>query len=118
MITMMGLAVGIDYCLFIISRFREERARGRSVVDAVDMASSTAGRAVLFSGLTVIIALLGMLIVPSTIFRSIAMGAIFVVAFSIVASLTLLPAVLRLLGDRVNSIPWPFRGEAHGFWNR
>jgi RND superfamily putative drug exporter len=124
MITMMGLAVGIDYCLFIISRFREERARGRSVVDAVDMASSTAGRAVLFSGLTVIIALLGMLIVPSTIFRSIAMGAIFVVSFAIIASLTLQPAVLRLLGDKVNSLRLPFIGrhvqeEEHrgGFWD-
>jgi RND superfamily putative drug exporter len=122
---MMGLAVGIDYCLFIISRFREERGRGRSVVDAVDMASSTAGRAVLFSGLTVIIALLGMLIVPSTIFRSIAMGAIFVVSFAIIASLTLLPAVLRLLGDKINSLRLPFIGRGvqtgeerrGGFWD-
>ena len=112
MITMMGLAVGIDYCLFTISRFREERAQGRSIVDAVDLASNTAGRAVLFSGLTVIIALLGMLIVPSTIYRSLAMGAIFVVGFAILASLTLLPAVLRLLGDKVNSLHLPFIGRS------
>jgi RND superfamily putative drug exporter len=126
MITMMGLAVGIDYCLFIISRFREERGKGRAVVDAVDMASSTAGRAVLFSGLTVIIALLGMLIVPSTIYRSVAMGAIFVVSFAIIASLTLLPAVLRLLGDKINSLRLPIVGRSvasgeehpHGFWDR
>src|SRR5690606_25148872 len=81
MITMMGLAVGIDYSLFIVSRFREERAHGRSVIEAVDAASGTAGRAVFFSGLTVIIALLGMFIVPSTIYRSLAAGAIFVVGF-------------------------------------
>ncbi len=127
MITMMGLAVGIDYCLFVISRFREERARGREVVDAVDMASNTAGRAVLFSGLTVIIALLGMLIVPSTIYRSVASGAIFVVAAAILASLTLLPAVLSLLGDNINRLGLPFVSKAQhafdeqrpgGFWDR
>ena len=127
MITMMGLAVGIDYSLFIVSRFREERANGRSILEAIDVASSTAGRAVLFSGLTVIIALLGMLIVPSTIYRSLAMGAIFVVSFAIIASLTLLPAVLRLLGDKVNSLRIPIIGRAlansneerpGGFWDR
>ena len=66
----MGLAVGIDYTLFIVSRFREELARGRSTVDAVAAASGTAGRAVFFSGLTVVLALLGMLIVPNTLFTS------------------------------------------------
>ncbi|MGE0056939.1 MAG: MMPL family transporter [Dehalococcoidia bacterium] len=126
MITMMGLAVGIDYCLFVISRFREERGHGKSVQEAVDTASSTAGRAVLFSGLTVIIALLGMLIVPSTIYRSVAMGAVFVVTFAIIASLTLLPAVLRLLGDKVNSLRLPIIGRGvqtgeerpGGFWDK
>jgi RND superfamily putative drug exporter len=103
MIFMMGLAVGIDYCLFIISRFREERGHGRSREDAIGIASSTAGRAVLFSGMTVVIALLGLLIVPQTIFRSLAAGAILVVIVAVLASLTLLPAILSLVGDNINA---------------
>ena len=127
MITMMGLAVGIDYSLFVLSRFREERAGGRSVLEAVDVASATAGRAVFFSGITVIIALMGMLIVPSTIYRSLAAGAIFAVAFAILASLTLLPALMRLLGDKVNRLRLPFVQRAQtefdeerpgGFWDK
>ncbi len=126
MITMMGLAVGIDYSLFIISRFREERNKGVEVLDAITNAGATASRAVLFSGITVILALLGMLIVPSTVFKSLATGAILVVIFSVMASLTLLPAVLRLLGDKVNSVRIPFLGRRmmknegnnnNGFWN-
>ena len=126
MISMMGLAVGIDYTLFILSRFREERDRGLDVLHAVDAAMSTAGRAVLFSGITVIIALLGMLIIPTSIYRSLALGATFVVGFAILASLTLLPALMRLLGDRVNAIRIPFVQGKHrefdpdhqgGFWD-
>jgi RND superfamily putative drug exporter len=127
MISMMGLAVGIDYTLFVLSRFREERGRGHSVLDSVDVASATAGRAVLFSGLTVIIALMGMLIIPSTIYKSLAVGAILVVSFAILASLTLLPALMRLLGDKVNSLRLPLVGRLQqqydesrpgGFWDR
>ena len=127
MISMMGLAVGIDYTLFVLSRFREERGRGRSVLDAVDVASATAGRAVLFSGLTVIIALMGMLIIPSTIYKSLAAGAILVVSFAILASLTLLPALMRLLGDKVNRLRLPFiqklqdefdESRPGGFWDK
>ncbi len=103
MITMIGLAVGIDYTLFIVERFREERARGLSVDDAVSRAGDTASRAVFFSGGTVVIALVGMLIVPTTIFRSLAIGAIAAVVWSVILALTLLPAILRLLGDRVNA---------------
>jgi putative drug exporter of the RND superfamily len=103
MIFMMGLAVGIDYCLFVISRFREERRRGLGTDAAISVAAGTAGRAVLFSGITVVIALLGLLIVPQTIFRSLAGGAILVVLASVAAALTLLPAVLRLMSDRINS---------------
>ncbi len=106
---MIGLAVGIDYALFIVERFREERAIGREVVDAVGIAGDTASRAVLFSGLTVVIALLGMLIVPTSIFRSFGIGAISVVLFAVAISLTLLPAVLRLMDDRVNLVR-PFWG--------
>ncbi|HEU0073991.1 MAG TPA: MMPL family transporter [Dehalococcoidia bacterium] len=127
MIVMMGLAVGIDYSLFILSRYREERNRGLDTDAAISVAGSTAGRAVLFSGLTVIIALLGLLIIPHTIFRSLASGAIFVVAASVLASLTLLPAILRLLGDRVNKGRIPLIQKAQqrfdeehvgGFWDR
>ncbi len=94
MLTMMGLAVGIDYSLFILSRYREERAAGREVPDAIGAAGSTASRAVLFSGATVVLALVGMLIVPSSIFISLGLGAILVVLTAVVAALTLLPAVL------------------------
>jgi len=123
MITMMGLAVGIDYSLFIVSRYREERAKGHEKLDAIAAAGSTASRAVFFSGMTVVLALIGMLIIPSTIFRSLGAGAIFVVVVSVMASLTLLPAMLSLLGDRVNSLR-VFRRKAdlgseqsHRFWN-
>jgi putative drug exporter of the RND superfamily len=111
MISMMGLATGIDYSLFIISRFREERARGRDKLDAIAVAGGTASRAVLFSGLTVVLALLGLLIVPTNIFASLAIGAILVVSMSVLAALTLLPAVLGLLGDRVNSLKLPYLGR-------
>ncbi|HXF37227.1 MAG TPA: MMPL family transporter, partial [Actinomycetota bacterium] len=75
MVSMMGLAVGIDYSLFILSRYREERARGWAKLEAIARAGSTANRAVFFSGTVVVLALLGMLIVPSTVFRSLAAGA-------------------------------------------
>ena len=111
MISMMGLATGIDYSLFIISRFREERARGRDKLDAIAVTGGTASRAVLFSGLTVVLALLGLLIVPTNIFASLAIGAILVVSMSVLAALTLLPAVLGILGDRVNSLKLPYLGR-------
>ncbi len=126
MISMMGLAVGIDYSLFIVSRFREEREKGLEKVDAITAAGATAGRAVLFSGFTVVLALLGMLLIPTSIFRSLAGGAIFVVVAAILASLTLLPAVLSLLGDRVGALTIPFIGKMQhtfdderpgGFWD-
>jgi putative drug exporter of the RND superfamily len=124
MISMMGLAVGIDYSLFIVSRYREERHHGLAKLDAIGAASSTASRAVFFSGMTVVLALIGMLIVPTTIFRSLAAGAIFVVIVAVLASLTLLPALLALLGDKVNALR-VFRRKAdigsedsHRFWNR
>lgn len=122
-VTMMGLAVGIDYSLFIVSRFREERATGLPKLDAVNAVGRTASRAVFFSGLTVVLALIGMLIVPNTIFRSLGAGAIFVVVVAMLASLTLLPALLSLLGDRVNALRvWKRRTEfgsenSHRFWN-
>ncbi|MGZ5299591.1 MAG: MMPL family transporter [Actinomycetota bacterium] len=103
-ISMIGLAVGIDYSLFIVSRFREERKKGFEKLEAIGAAGATANRAVFFSGMTVVLALLGMFIIPTTIFRALAAGAIFVTVVSIVSSMTLLPAVLAKVGDRIN---WP-----------
>ena len=104
MITMIGLAVGIDYSLFIVSRYREERKKGFDKLEAIGGAGATANRAVFFSGLTVVLALLGMIIIPTTIFRALAGGAILVTLAALAASMTLLPAILALLGDRIN---WP-----------
>ncbi len=108
MITMMGLAVGIDYSLFIVSRYREERARGLEKVDAIATAGDTAGRTVLISGMTVVLALTGLLILPVSVFQSLGAGAILVVIAAVLASMTLLPAVLGLMGDKVNAIRIPF----------
>jgi uncharacterized membrane protein YdfJ with MMPL/SSD domain len=122
MITMIGLAVGIDYSLFIVARYREERLHGRDKLEAIAHAGATANRAVFFSGMTVVLALLGILIVPSTIFEALAAGAIFVVLAAVAASMTLLPAVLGLMGDRVNALRVrrkTGRVEAGtGFWDR
>ena len=119
MLTGMGLALGIDYSLFVISRYREERTAGREQHAAIEAAGATASRAVLFSGSAFVIAMLGMLIVPNTVMRSLAAGAILVGVTSLGAALTLLPALLGLLGDRVNSLRIPlFGGRAEGrFWN-
>ena len=126
MITFMGLAVGIDYSLFIVSRYREERRGGHDKLGAIEVAGSTANRAVLFSGMTVVLALVGMLIVPTKIFVSLGAGAILVVLVAVISALTLLPAVLSLLGDRVESLRVPFFGRRaqettaphEGFWGR
>jgi RND superfamily putative drug exporter len=125
LISMMGLAVGIDYSLFIVSRYREERQRGRDKLEAIGRSGATANRAVFFSGLTVVLALSGMLLVPTTIFRGLAGGAIIVVAVSMAASMTLLPGVLSLLGDKVNAgrIFGRKRGDIEhgrpgGFWDK
>jgi RND superfamily putative drug exporter len=125
LISMMGLAVGIDYSLFIVSRYREERHRGREKLAAIAASGATANRAVFFSGMTVVLALAGMLLVPTTIFRSLAGGAIIVVLVSVAASMTLLPAILSLLGDKINAgrifgrgreVVAP--GRPGGFWDR
>ena len=108
MIAMMGLAVGIDYSLFMVSRYREERAKGLEKVDAIAAAGATAGRTVVLSGMTVVLALTGLLITPDSGFQSIGAGAILVVIAAVLASITLLPAVLGLMGDRVNAIRIPF----------
>ena len=111
MISAMGLALGIDYALFILSRYREERGRGLEKVDAIVSSGATASRAVLFSGIAFVLAMFGMLLVPDTVLRSLALGAILVGIVSVVAALTLLPAVLSLLGDRVNALRIPVVGR-------
>ena len=105
--TMMGLAVAIDYCLFILSRYREERANGFEKYDAIINSGSTAGRAVLFSGLTVVLALVGMFIIPEKTFQAFGVGAIVVVFVAVMAGITILPAIIGILGDRVNSFGVP-----------
>jgi uncharacterized membrane protein YdfJ with MMPL/SSD domain len=111
MLTGMGLALAIDYALFVLSRFREERARGQEKHDAIAVTARTANRAVIFSGTTFVIAMFGMLIVPSSIMRSLAIGAIVVGIVSVVASATLLPAIIGVLGDGVNRLRIPLVGR-------
>ena len=118
MLVMMGLAVGVDYSLFVVSRFREERSAGRDQLGAIGRAGATSSRAVLFSGLTVVIALIGMFVVPHTIFRSLGVGAIVVVLVSVAATLTLVPALLSLLGDRVDALRLPFGRRKGVVWSR
>jgi RND superfamily putative drug exporter len=112
MLSGMGLALGIDYALFVVSRFREERARGLDTEAAVEATGATANRAVLFSGSAFVLAMVGLLLVQSTIMRSLATGAILVGIVSVVAALTLLPAILALLGDRVNALRVPVLGRS------
>src|SRR5918994_2225212 len=111
MLTGMGLALGIDYALFVVSRFREERSGGREKLDAIAASSTTTSRAVVFSGTAFVVAMLGMLIVPNSIMRSLAVGAIVVGVVSVVAATTLLPALLGLLGDRVDRLRIPLVGR-------
>ena len=123
MIVMMGLALGIDYSLFILSRYREERRAGRDKLDAIDAAGRSAARAVLYSGATVVLALAGLLLVPTNVFRSLGTGAILVTAAAVLASFTLLPAMIGLLGDRLEALRVPLpRAIAHAargvsFWD-
>ena len=112
MLVGMGLALGIDYSLFVISRYREERGRNLEPHAAISASGATASRAVLFSGSAFVVAMFGLLIVPSTIFRSLAAGAILVGITSVLAALTLLPALLGLLRDRVDALRLPFFGRA------
>ena len=102
--TMLGLALAIDYSLFITSRFREELAKGRTVEQAVTIAVGTAGKAVLFSGVAVAIGLSGLLWFEASALSSIGVGGAVVVLTSVIFSLTFLPAVLGMLGPRVNAL--------------
>ncbi len=110
-VLLMGMAVGIDYSLFIISRYRSERKAGRPKLDAIAVASDTTGRAVFYAGVTVVLSLAGLFLTFTSIFTSLAIGAIIVVLIALVGSLTLLPALLSILGDNVNRLRVPFIGR-------
>ena len=111
--TMLGLALAIDYSLFIVSRFREELRRGRTVEEAVERAIATSGKAVAFSGIAVGIGLSGLLLFEAPAIRSIGIAGALVVLCSVVYGLTFLPAVLGMLGHRVNALS--IRGLRHRF---
>jgi uncharacterized membrane protein YdfJ with MMPL/SSD domain len=102
LIVLMGLAVAVDYSLFMITRFRTERRAGRDVLGAIETSSSTAGRAVFFSGIAVVISLGGLVTLGISLFTSMAVGTMAVVLVSVIGSLTFLPATLAIVGDRVN----------------
>jgi RND superfamily putative drug exporter len=126
MIVAMGLALGIDYSLFIVSRLREERHRGSSTREAIMTVANTATRAVVFSGTAFTLAMIGMLLVPDTTLRSLGFGAVLVGLVSIAVALTFHPAVLMVLGDRVDRtrLPWlgariaASAGEEGPLWRR
>jgi RND superfamily putative drug exporter len=109
---LIGLAVGVDYCLFYVKREREERARGRTGPEALAIAAATSGRSILISGVTVLVALSGTFLTGSKIFVGIGEGAILVVTAAVIGSLTVLPALLSLLGERVNRGRIPVIGRA------
>ena len=102
LIVLMGLAVAVDYSLFMITRFRTERQRGATVPEAIEASSSTAGRAVFFSGIAVVISLGGLITLGISLFTGMAIGTMAVVLVAVIGSLTFLPATLAILGDRVN----------------
>jgi uncharacterized membrane protein YdfJ with MMPL/SSD domain len=125
MTTVMGLAIAADYGLFIVSRYREERVAGRSELEAIAGTGATANTAVLFSGLAFVFAMSGLLLVPDSVLRSLGVGALTVGLVAVVAALTLVPALIGLLGDRVNALRVPLVGRAVDsagtegrFWSR
>jgi RND superfamily putative drug exporter len=122
LVVLIGLAVAVDYSLFMLTRFRTERRRGRPKLDAIDVASNTAGRAVFFSGLAVMISIGGLFLLDDPLFRSMAIGTISVVFVAVIGSLTFLPATLAILGDGVNRLRLPIigrtRDEGSGIWAR
>jgi uncharacterized membrane protein YdfJ with MMPL/SSD domain len=123
-ILLIGLAVGVDYSLFYLRRAREARAAGLGVNASVEAAAATSGRAVLVSGLTVMVSMAGMYFAGVPMFESFATGTIIVVAVSVIGSLTVLPALLSSLGDRVEKGRIPFLGRLksrvarYGIWSR
>src|SRR5918994_1625923 len=122
MVLLIGLATGIDYSLFIVTRYRAERATGHPKEHAIVRASGTSGKAVVFAGITVLLAISGMFLVDNVVFSSMAIAAITVVAIAVVISVTLLPAELAILGHNVNRLRLGFLRRRHadtgGIWGR
>ncbi len=113
--SMIGIGVGIDYALFIVTRFREAKSHGKSVDDSIIEAASTAGRAVVFAGLTVVVSLLGMLLMRLDFLTGLALGSSTAVLIAVMAASTLLPALLSITGKRIS----PMKVRAHNkqsFW--
>lgn len=117
-VLLLGMAVGVDYSLFYIRREREERARGASGRDSIDIAAATSGRAVVVSGVTVLIAMAGMLLAGNAVFTSFAVGTMLVVAVAVLGSVTVLPALLALLGDRIERPRIPLLRRLRGTGGR
>ena len=113
-IMLIGLAVAVDYSLFMITRFRTARRAGSDRLTAIEITSATSGRAVLFSGMAVMISLAGLFLLPDPLFQSMAIGTIAVVFVSVVGSLVFLPAVLAILGDGIDRGRIPFISRIRG----
>ena len=114
LLSMLGLAVGIDYSLFIISRYRYERQAGREKLEAIVIACNTTGHAVSYAGVTVMLSLAALTLTDNTLFISLGLGVTSVVFIAVVGSLTFLPAVLSVLGDNVNRLRVPIMGRSNG----
>jgi RND superfamily putative drug exporter len=114
MVLLIGLAVGVDYSMFYLKRERQERAAGRSKEAALEIAAATSGRSVLISGVTVMTAMAGMFMTGDQTFASLAFATILVVAVAVLGSLTVLPALLSRLGDKVERLRVPLLGRRHG----
>jgi putative drug exporter of the RND superfamily len=115
MILLMGMAVGVDYSLFYVKRARAERHAGRSTLDSIELAAATSGHSVLVSGAAVVVSMLGLFLAADVTFASLAMGSIVVVAVAVLGSLTVLPALLMLLGRRIDRprVPVLWRWTMH-----
>lgn len=124
LVLLIGLAVGVDYALFVLRRVREERAAGATVTDSIALAGAVAGRAVAISGATVVVAMSGML-VAGGLFTSLGLGAMLAVGMAVVGATVTLPALLAVLGDKVDALRLPFtrrrearRGSLDNAWGR
>ncbi|HLO02702.1 MAG TPA: MMPL family transporter [Symbiobacteriaceae bacterium] len=122
LISMLGMGVGVDYALFLVTRFREELAAGLSPADASRRTVATSGKAIIFSGATVVVSVASLFVVNSPLIRSLALAMVVVVIISILAAVTLLPGLLTLLGHRVNALRLPLpksrTGSQEAFWHR
>ncbi len=120
-VSLLGIGLSVDYSLFIVNRFREELRRGRDHKTAIAMTSATAGRAIFFSAMTVMVGLMGMLFFENTGLPSLGWGGICATLVALISSVLLLPAILSLLGDRINSLKVPFSMtdtvKEDGFWS-